>query len=152
MTNKDLVDSIQKEWATLILEIGKANRKNENLEDLMNKLIHELYAFDHCDVLFKPTLAKEKQFRSTKDEFISYFLGQNNVCSEDTGFAIKNWQSIKFENYRITEFNDYLISMGNYFFEDINNTLLKVEYTFGFINIDNKLKINLHHSSLPYSG
>ncbi len=152
MTNKDLVDSIQKEWATLILEIGKANRKNENLEDLMNKLIHELYAFDHCDVLFKPTLAKEKQFRSTKDEFISYFLGQNNVCSEDTGFAIKNWQSIKFENYRITEFNDYLISMGNYFFEDINNTLLKVEYTFGFINIDNKLKINLHHSSLPFSG
>ena len=152
MTNKDLVDSIQKEWGTLILEIGKANRKNENLEDLMNKLIHELYAFDHCDVLFKPTLAKEKQFRSTKDEFISYFLGQNNVCSEDTGFALKNWQSIKFENYRITEFNDYLISMGNYFFEDINNTLLKVEYTFGFINIDNKLKINLHHSSLPYSG
>ena len=43
--------------------------------------------------------------------------------------------------------------MGNYFFEDNNEKLLKVEYTFGFIKIDEKeLRINLHHSSLPYNG
>jgi hypothetical protein len=42
--------------------------------------------------------------------------------------------------------------MGNYFFEDGEQKLLKVEYTFGFIRIKDQLKINLHHSSLPYNG
>ena len=84
---------------------------------------------------------------------MSYFLGQNNVCKEDTGFAIKNWKSIKFENYKVVENNDNLLAMGNYFFENDKNEFLKVEYTFGFIRINNnELRINLHHSSLPYSG
>ena len=114
-------------------------------------MLHDVYAFNHCDVLFKPTLAKHKQFRSTKEEFISYFLGQNKICEEDSGFAIKNWKSIKFQNYKIVEHNDIFLSMGNYFFEDEKSGLLKVEYTFGFIKINDKeLRINLHHSSLPY--
>ena len=97
-------------------------------------------------------MAVSQQFRSSKNEFISYFLGQNNVCKEDKGFAIKNWKSIKFENYKIVDLDKYVISMGNYFFEDENNKSLKVEFTFGFIKINNnELKINLHHSSLPYN-
>ena len=68
------------------------------------------------------------------------------------GFAIKNWKSIKFENFKIVNYNDQLLSMGNYYFEDNNNELLKVEYTFGFIKISpDQLRINLHHSSLPYN-
>ena len=74
------------------------------------------------------------------------------MCVEDNGFAIKNWKSIKFENYKIVEYNNYLLSMGNYYFEDDKNNSLKVEYTFGFIRIStNELRINLHHSSLPYN-
>ena len=43
--------------------------------------------------------------------------------------------------------------MGNYYFEDSKDKLLKVEYTFGFIKINkNELRINLHHSSLPYDN
>ena len=42
--------------------------------------------------------------------------------------------------------------MGNYFFEDDEQKLLNVEYTFGFIRIKDLLKINLHHSSIPYNG
>ena len=42
--------------------------------------------------------------------------------------------------------------MGNYYFEDDKDQLLKVEYTFGYIKIkNNELRINLHHSSLPYN-
>ena len=70
---------------------------------MIYELLHEVYAFDHCEVLFKPTLAIDNQFRSTKKEFISYFLGQNKICKEDKGFAIKNWESIKFENYKIIQ-------------------------------------------------
>lgn len=43
--------------------------------------------------------------------------------------------------------------MGNYYFTDANtNKEIKVEYTFGYIkDKDGNLKINLHHSSLPYA-
>ena len=155
MTNRkdvELVNITQKKWADMILKIGEAYRKKISLDNLISELLHKVYAFDHCSVLFKPTLAKLNQFRSTKEEFISYFLGKNKVCKEDKGFAIKSWRSIKFENFKIVNYNDQLISMGNYYFEDDNNKILKVEYTFGFIKISpDQLRINLHHSSLPYN-
>jgi len=133
--------------------LGNAYKKNESLENLTSDLLHNIYAFNHCEVLFKPTLAKKNQFRTTKDEFLSYFLGQNKVCDEDSGFAIKGWKSIEFENYKITEQNNQLLAMGNYYFKDNEDNILKVEYTFGFIKVNSEeLKINLHHSSLPYNG
>ncbi len=153
-TSKDieLVNITQKRWADIVLKIGNAYRKKINLDNLVSELMHKIYAFDHCSILFKPTLARLKQFRSTKEEFISYFLGQNKVCKEDKGFAIKNWKSIRFENFKIINHNEQLLSMGNYYFEDDKNELLKVEYTFGFIKISpDQLRINLHHSSLPYN-
>ena len=153
-TSKDieLVNITQKKWADIVLKIGNAYREKINFDDLVIELLHGVYAFDYCNILFKPTLAKDNQFRSTKEEFISYFLGQNKVCKEDKGFAIKNWKSIKFENFKIVNHNEQLLSMGNYYFEDEKNEILKVEYTFGFIKISsNQLRINLHHSSLPYN-
>tara|TARA_Y200000002_G_scaffold132790_1_gene109473 strand:+ start:973 stop:1443 length:471 start_codon:yes stop_codon:yes gene_type:complete len=156
MVNKEIIDLVtatQQKWGNLVIEIGNAYKKNENLENLTSDLLHNIYAFNHCEVLFKPTLAKNNQFRTTKDEFLSYFLGQNKVCDEDSGFAIKGWKSIKFENFKITEENSQLLAMGNYYFKDNEDKVLKVEYTFGFIKVSNKeLKINLHHSSLPYNG
>lgn len=156
MTKKEaenLVNLTLEKWANIVLQIGNAYREKKNLDKLVSELLHDVYAFNQGDVLFKPTLAKHEQFRSKKEEFVSYFLGQNNVCKEDTGFAIKNWKSIKFENYKVVENNDNLLAMGNYFFENDKNEFLKVEYTFGFIRINNnELRINLHHSSLPYSG
>jgi len=45
------------------------------------------------------------------------------------------------------------LAMGNYFFTDSSGTAVKVEYTFGYIRGNNgNLKINLHHSSLPYKN
>ena len=151
--NLNLVHITQKKWADIVLEIGKAYKQKINLDNLIFELLNNVYAFNQGEVIFKPTLAKHNQFRSTKDEFISYFLGQNKVCEEDSGFAIKSWESIEFENYKIIEYNDYLLSMGNYYFENDQKELLKVEYTFGFIKIsESDLRINLHHSSLPYNN
>ena len=156
MVNKEIIDLVtatQQKWGNLVIEIGNAYKKNQSLENLTSDLLHNIYAFNHCEVLFKPTLAKNNQFRTTKDEFLSYFLGQNKVCDEDSGFAIKGWKSIEFENYKITEQNNQLLAMGNYYFRDNEDNILKVEYTFGFIKVNSEeLKINLHHSSLPYNG
>ena len=145
-----LVLEAQKEWADKIVSIGKAYLEKQKIQKLTEELL-DLYAFDFCEVLFKPTLAKKQQFRSSKNEFVSYFLGNNGIYKEDKGFAIKKWKSIRFENYKITVYKDSIISMGNYFFEDIESTSLKVEFTFVYIRINNELKIRLHHSSLPYN-
>ena len=44
------------------------------------------------------------------------------------------------------------MAMGNYFFTGPDGKEVKVEYTFGYVKDSaGNLKINLHHSSLPYA-
>ena len=83
---------------------------------------------------------------------LSYFLGGNNsFCSEDDGFAMMPWVNVEFKNSGLIIEENRAIAMGNYFFTDSNNNTVKVEYTFGYQLINGCLKIDLHHSSLPYS-
>jgi len=42
--------------------------------------------------------------------------------------------------------------MGNYYFKSNSSDIIKVEFTFGYKLVNGKLKIDLHHSSLPYSS
>ena len=45
------------------------------------------------------------------------------------------------------------LAMGNYFFTDLSGAETKVEYSFGYIRgPGGELRINLHHSSLPYQA
>mgnify|MGYP002039769454 FL=1 len=145
------VFSAQKSWADYIIKIGEFKSDNRKIIELVNQLIEDLYAFKTTKVLFKPTKARVIPFRSTKEEFISYFIASNNACTEDKGFALEPWKSIEFENYGITNSEQSITAVGNYFFENSNSQKIKVEYTFGYI-IDEtgKLKINLHHSSIPF--
>ena len=145
--------SIQKEWADSIISIGKIflNKGNYRLE--AEKTLKKLYAFDISNVLFKPTFASQNQFRNSFEDALSYFVGGN--IEEDNGFAIKPWFKIRFSKNKIVISRDNAIAMGNYYFtsvEDKKNET-KVEYTFGYIK-DKKgnLRINLHHSSIPYSN
>ena len=59
---------------------------------------------------------------------------------------------MRFENSGFILEEERALSMGNYFFTDLNGDEAKVEYTFGYKLIDGKLKIDLHHSSFPYTG
>ena len=104
-------------------------------------------------MLFKPTLAAHIQFRSTFDEALSYFVATNNACEEDKGFAIKGWTAVRFENVDIITCGPSATAMGNYFFTDPDGNEVKVEYSFGYIFDDHgNVRINLHHSSMPYAG
>ena len=67
---RDLVYVTQEKWAKNIIDIGKAHAENRDLKDLMFNLLNNIYAFEISEVLFKPTLAKNQQFRSTKEEFL----------------------------------------------------------------------------------
>tara|TARA_B100000945_G_C20264928_1_gene541117 strand:- start:224 stop:682 length:459 start_codon:yes stop_codon:yes gene_type:complete len=149
ITKNDVVE-VQKEWSDGIINIGKAYIRNEDYSELTNKFIDKLYAFDLGEVLFKPTLASDVQFRLKRDSALSYFIAGNKDFSEDNGFALKGWLDIIWENASIKIEHEIAIAMGNYYF--INETeKLKVEFSFVYKRVENgTLKIILHDSHLPY--
>merc|ERR1712174_170608 len=78
-------------------------------------------------------------------------MGATGNVKEDNGFAIKGWTNVRFENENIITEGAVGKAMGNYFFTKPDGEEVKVEYSFGyFLTDDGDVKINLHHSSLPY--
>ena len=144
------VEDAQRKWGDGIVSIATAHKTGDNYIEIATEHVESLYAYGLSEVLFKPTMASIDQFRPTFQSALSYFVASNGVCQEDSGFAIKGWTAVRFENSGIIINESNAIAMGNYFFtgEDGNET--KVEYTFGYILDDaSNLRIVLHHSSLP---
>lgn len=152
ITNEE-VKKIQNTWGEGVVKIGSLKHNRIECEKFTSEFLDNLYAFEMGDVLFKPTKCAIEQFRPTKSEALSYFIaGDDRACDEDKGFAIQPWTKVRFENSGFILEEDRALSMGNYFFTDLNGDEAKVEYTFGYKLIDGKLKIDLHHSSFPYTG
>lgn len=150
---QEQVRRAQDAWGDGIVRIAAAHTNGEDFKAVAKEHIDTLYAYGLTPVLFKPTLAAEVQFRSTFEEALSYFVATNNVCPEDGGFAIRGWTSVRFENVDILTSGQTASAMGNYFFTGPDGSETKVEYSFGYILDDEgALRINLHHSSIPYSG
>ena len=146
------VDKAREEWANAVIAIGEAGKESlEKAKEKAKEVVESQYAFDEGTVLFKPTKAAQRPFRSTKAEAISYFVG--GEVSEDHGFALQPWKKVRFENHDTIIDDDSAVASGEYYFSDKTGEETKAEYTFCFIkNHEGKLKINLHHSSLPYGG
>ena len=148
MIEEDIIN-IQKEWASGIVKMGKLSNDRDSLESFTSDFLDKIYDFDN-QVLFKPTKAANEQFRNSKGSAYSYFIaGDNRECQEDNGFALSNWTEILFDNSNIIINEDIAIAMGNYTFKN-EASKIKVEYSFVYKNYGNKIKIILHHSSLPY--
>jgi len=151
MISKADVIAAQTEWGNGIVEIASAHSADGDFEARAREHIDTLYAYGETPVMFKPTLAAQDQFRETFDEALSYFIGTEGT--EDSGFAIKGWKNVRWESNGIYTNDQSAMAMGNYFFTAPDGSETKVEYSFGYILDENgELKINLHHSSLPYSG
>ncbi|MEM7003209.1 MAG: hypothetical protein AAF529_20645 [Pseudomonadota bacterium] len=141
------VEAAQIAWGNGIIAIGKAKNPRPVAIDHIDKF----YGFDSGAVLFKPTLASVDQFRGTKKEALSYFIGQD--LAEDKGFALAPYVAVRWENEGIVTDGDSAMAMGNYYFTDKQGNETKVEYSFGYFkNEDGEVKINLHHSSMPFSA
>ena len=148
MIEEDIIN-IQKEWASGIVKMGKLSNDRDSLESFTSDFLDKIYDFDN-QVLFKPTKAANEQFRNSKGSAYSYFIaGDDRECQEDNGFALSNWTEILFDNSNIIINEDIAIAMGNYTFKN-EASKIKVEYSFVYKNYGNKIKIILHHSSLPY--
>jgi hypothetical protein len=144
------VIAAQREWGQGIVDISAVHARNGDYRARATRHINELYAYGLTDVMFKPTLAAEDQFRETFGEALNYFIGRQGT--EDGGFAISGWTNVRWDNNAIYTDSDSAMAMGNYFFTGPDGNEIKVEYSFGYIrDEDGDLRINLHHSSLPYS-
>lgn len=145
ITERDVLNA-QQAWGDAIVKIGASSHPHSTAE----RYISDLYAYNLGIVLFKPTMARKRQFRGTKEEALSYFVGRDGT--EDRGFAMEPFVKVRFENEGIITECGYAVAMGNYYFIKNNGEEIKVEYTFGYIGNNGKLKINLHHSSFPYGS
>merc|ERR1719324_1239672 len=147
-----MIEAAQKAWGDGIVKIAKTHTDVGDFVAAAKDHIDTLYAYGLSPVLFKPTLAAEEQFRSTHEGAMSYFVAQNNECPEDKGFAIKGWTAVRFENVDVLTEGSTGMAMGNYFFTDPDGAEVKVEYSFGYmLDADDNVRINLHHSSMPYA-
>lgn len=149
---REEVFEAQQIWGEGVVKIGSLKEEREACESFANEFLDEVYAFDLGPINFKPTKCSAQQFRPVKAEALSYFIaGAECACSEDKGFAINPWINVKFENTNIILEKNRAIAMGNYFFTPPDGPTAKVEYTFGYKKVNGKLKIDLHHSSFPYT-
>lgn len=145
------IESIQKIWGDRLIQVGKVYAEKGDYVEVAKKLVDGLYGYQQGTVLFKPTRAAEEQFRLTAESAVSYFVGGNEHYPEDQGFALAPWKHVDFQNSGFILEENYAIAMGNYIFTNMDNEEVKVEYTFGYFRSrDGILKINLHHSSIPF--
>ena len=152
MITKEQVEAVQKNWGNGVVKIGTLKEQRESCEKFTSEFLDSNYAFETGEVSFKPTKCEIEQFRPTKPEATSYFIaGKNRVCKEDKGFAIQPWTKVRFENSNLILEEKRAIAMGNYFFTDLEGNEAKVEYTFGYKLVNDTLKIDVHHSSFPYT-
>ena len=147
--SEQAVIDAQNAWGAGIVAIARTHADGGDYAARATEHINDLYAYGETNVMFKPTMAAEDQFRETFEEALSYFIGQDGT--EDKGFAISGWTNVRWENNGIYTNDASAMAMGNYYFTGPDGNETKVEYTFGYVLVGGDLKINLHHSSLPYS-
>jgi len=149
ITSEEVI-SAQKTWGDAIVLIGDAYTNNRDYKALAAKAVDKLYGYDDGIVEFKPTKASEKEFRTTKEEAISYFV--TGIVPEDHGFAIQPWSKVRFVNSEIIINSNSADAMGNYYFTDAKTGKeVKADFTFGYYkDVNGNLRINIHHSSFPY--
>ena len=148
---KDL--EAQKAWGEGIVNIGRTFLGEGDYRAAAKEHIDKFYNYQEGTVLFKPTLASQKQFRLDFEGALSYFVGGNSDYPEDHGFAIKPWTNVRWESIGINIIGDMAVAMGNYFFTPADGSgEVKVEYSFAYTtDSTGELKIILHGSHLPYS-
>merc|ERR1719201_2437819 len=83
-------------------------------------------------------------------------MNNDKFKGEDAGFAInggKGWADVVFSNHQIDLNGATATAMGDYLFTcATTGDKVRVEYTFGYKrNDDGKVRIYLHHSSVPYA-
>lgn len=152
------IKAAQDAWGKALIQISDDYRSGgidkASATATATAVLDGAYGYHHGPVLFKPTLAGgEQTFRINQEGALAYFVGNNQAYPADTGFALKNWQSYNYDNAAVYINGDMALTMGKVHLTDRDNKQTTVDKTWGFKKGDDgKVRIVLHHSSLPYAG
>src|SRR5580692_12023539 len=145
--SEQMVNSAQQAWCDGLVHIGAVAAEGNNVRAAAGDLVDALYDYAEGTVFFKPTLAFGKNtFRSTRRGAISYFVGGNPSFPEDTGFALKRWVKVHYDNNAaengIQIHGNIAITMGNFYLTNIEGQDIVVEKTLAFRQCgDGKLRL-----------
>ncbi len=150
------VEAAQQAWGNALVAISTEHdtKGHAAAKTLAGNVLDSAYGYGMGPVLFKPTLTLAPQtFRTTRDGALAYFVGGDKTYPNDSGFALKSWRKFQIDNAGIVITGNSAISMGNVTLWDAKGNMTKVDKTWAWTRGgDGKLKIVLHHSSLPYSA
>ena len=156
ISEKD-VNAAQQAWCDALIRIGAVHAEDGDYHAVASALIDELYDYADGTVFFKPTLAYGRNaFRSTKRGALSYFVAGDPEFPEDTGFALKHWVKVWYDNNAaengIQIHGELAITMGNVFLVNAAGEEVMVDKTFVFRRCaDGRLRLCVHKSALPYA-
>jgi hypothetical protein len=150
------VNAAQQAWCDGLVKIGKVYMEKGDYQAVAGQLIDDLYDYKAGKVFFKPTLAFGKHtFRPTREGALAYFVGGNKDFPDDTGFALKQWAKVRYDNnaseYGIQIHGDIAITMGNVYLTNAKGDEVMVDKTFVFRRCaDGRLRMCVHKSALPF--
>jgi len=150
------VNAAQQAWCDGLIKISKTAKEGGDAKAVAARIIDDLYDYQEGVVFFKPTLASGKHtFRPTRAGALSYFVGGNKDFPEDTGFALKEWVKVRYDNNASEKglqiHGDIAITMGNVYLTNAKGEEVMVDKTFVFRRCqDGKLRLCVHKSALPF--
>jgi hypothetical protein len=149
------VQAAQEAWGKALIQISQDfdSKGLSKATSTANAVLDAAYGYNLGPVLFKPTLTHgEQTFRTTKEGALAYFVGNNKKFPNDSGFALKGWKKFEYKNAAVHIDGRHALTMGNVMLTDKTGKVTTVNKTWGFEKDDQgKLRIILHHSSLPFS-
>ncbi len=149
------VTAAQNAWCEALVGISSTfeTKGQAEAKALAEKVIDSAYGYQMGAVLFKPTLTVTPQtFRTTRAGALAYFVGGDAAFPKDKGFALKGWKKCDIANAGIFIAGDSATSMGNVSLTGKDGKVTTVDKTWKFVkDSDGKLRIVVHHSSLPYN-
>ena len=151
------IRSAQVAWGEGLVAISTAYANGDDYVTVAAGVLNDLYGYDYVGVLFKPTLTNDVPFRLDWDGAASYFIGTSApvVIAEDgSGFATNPWTAVSFEpDWTFIIHGENAIGMGTVVITDDNGDLTTVHKSMAwFRDTDGNLRLQLHHSSVPFGS
>jgi hypothetical protein len=146
----------QRAWCQALVDISTTGERSGQAaaKALAERVIDSAYGYQMGAVLFKPTLTVAPQtFRTTRAGALAYFVGGDTNFPKDKGFALNGWTKCESRNAAVFIAGDSATSMGNVMITGKDGKVTTVDKTWGYVKDDaGKLRIVLHHSSLPFTN
>lgn len=146
----------QRAWCDALVNISRTGETQGQAaaKALAEQVIDAAYGYQMGVVLFKPTVTVAPQtFRTTRAGALAYFVGGDPAFPRDTGFALSGWTRCEISNRGIFISGNSASTMGNVSITGRDGRVTTVDKTWKFVKDDaGRLRIVVHHSSLPFSG